>query len=40
MRYSLIVSIETPETEIDLYTSIITQISVKPGIEIDIDTGI
>lgn len=40
MRYSLVVSIETPETEIDLYTSIITQISLEQGIEIDIDTRI
>ena len=32
IRYSLIISIETPDTEVDLYTPIINQI--KPEIEI------
>lgn len=38
LRYSLVVSIETPETELDLYTSIITQVSTSQGIKIDIET--
>lgn len=36
VRYSLVVSIETPQTEIDLYTSIITQIQIKPLVEVTI----
>lgn len=35
LRYSLIVSIETPETEVDLYTSIVSKIAIEQGIEID-----
>ncbi|EFT95162.1 S8 family peptidase [Enterococcus faecalis] len=38
LRYSLIVSIETPETETDLYTEIMTQVEVGQAIEIDIPT--
>jgi len=33
-RYSLIVSIETPEIDIDLYTAITNQIAIWPQIEI------
>jgi hypothetical protein len=38
VRYALIVSIETPEVEVDLYTAIISQIKVTPAIEIPIST--
>ena len=36
IRYALVVSIETPEVEVDLYTSIITKIETTPMIEIAI----
>lgn len=35
LRYSLIVTIETPEINTDLYTSVLTQINIEQGIEID-----
>jgi hypothetical protein len=38
LKYSLVVSIETPSVEADLYNEIITQISVKQPIEIEIPT--
>ena len=38
VRYALIVSIETPEVEVDLYTAIISQIKITPAIEIPIST--
>jgi len=38
VRYSLIVSIETPEVEADLYTAIINQIKITPSVEIVIPT--
>lgn len=38
IRYSLVVSIETPHTETDLYTPIVTQIETKPLIEVTIPT--
>lgn len=37
VKYSLIVSIETPEIETDLYTSIINQIDIEQKVEIDIE---
>lgn len=36
VRYSLVVSIETPEVEVDLYTAITNQIKIIPAIEIAI----
>src|SRR5690625_4145971 len=37
VKYSLIVSIETPEIESDLYTPIINQIAIEQKVEIDIE---
>lgn len=36
MRYSLVVSIETPSVDADLYTAIMTQINMKTAVEINI----
>ena len=36
VRYALVVSIETPEAEVDLYTPIITKIKTTPMVEITI----
>jgi subtilisin family serine protease len=38
IRYSLIVSIETPKVDTDLYTSIVTQIEIEQSIEVSIET--
>lgn len=36
LRYSLVVSIETPEVEVDLYTPIVTQIEAKAATKIEV----
>lgn len=36
VRYALVLSIETPEVEVDLYTPIITKIETTPIVEISI----
>ncbi|ELO1550958.1 S8 family peptidase [Listeria monocytogenes] len=38
IRYSLIVSIETPEVDTDLYTPIVTQIEIEQSVEVSIET--